>query len=130
MRFNIELFPSGLENLAIIVNLDEKIDWSCKFLTARDDAGHLLGVAGVNFEKESYPRFEHIIVSPKYQKGKLAAVLMRRMEDWLKSLRFYHYVSFIYHERILMHHYAKKWKMVSFMNRPKGIWYYKTITGG
>lgn len=127
MKFNIEKSPQGLDNLAIVTGVDEGIDYGCEFLTARDDAGHLLGAAGVNFKKEQYPRFEHIIIAPKYQKGKLAARLMLKIEDWIKSLGYKKYLAFIYHETELMHRYAKKFKMIPYANRPKGIWYSKEV---
>ncbi len=128
MKFNVEQFPSGIDNLAILTNLDEPIDTGCKFLTARDDAGHLLGVAGVNFDKELYPRFEHIIVVPRYQKGKLAAVLMRKTEDWLKGLGFYHYISFIYREKEIMRKYALKFGFRLYKHGTRGDWFYKSIS--
>lgn len=126
ITYTIEKFNhQELDDLADRTGLDESIDYGCEFIVARN--GNIAGVAGVNFDKEVYPRFEHIIVDPKYQKGSLGGKLMFRMESRLKELGFYHYVSFIYHGRKIMHRYAKHWEMIPFGYRPKGIWYFKSI---
>jgi GNAT superfamily N-acetyltransferase len=127
MNFKIEHNPQGIDNLAIVANINEPLDYDCYFITARDTAGHLVGVAGVNFDKEQYPRFEHIIVSPRFQKGKLSAILMRRMESWIRDLGYKMFVAFIYHEKKIMHHYAKKFLMSPFKESQKGIWYAKEV---
>ena len=55
-----------LTELAESVNLDEKMNFKCTFLAAKDDKGKILGVAGINFNFE-IPKFIHIIVRKEYQ---------------------------------------------------------------
>lgn len=126
IAYSVEKFPQGLESLSKKVNLNESIDYGCEFIVARN--GSIAGVAGVNYGKEVYPRFEHIIVDPKYQKGSLGGRLMFKMEKRLKELGYRHYVSFILYDSP-MHAYAKHWGMKPFGNRPKGIWYFKSLGG-
>ena len=130
MKFTIEKYPQGLDNLAIITNLDEPVDYTCDFLTARDDRGYLLGAAGVNFYKLEEPRFEHIIVSPKYQKTKLGGILMKRTERWLKDLGYKAFVAYIYNTKTLMIKYAKKFKMKPYKFTDVGTWWYKSLEEG
>ena len=129
MNYFIKTFKNNeLDQLVNLTNLDEPIDYGCTFIVAKNE--DIAGVAGVNLVKEVYPRFEHIVIAPKYQKSKLGASLMLRMENWLRSMGYYTYVSFIYHGKVLMHYYARKWGMKAYLQRPKGIWYFKTISGG
>jgi len=128
MNFSTEkfIYPE-LEDLKAQVNLDEPIDYACDFIVARDDNRNILGVAGVNFHKNETPRFEHIIISPKYQKTKLAGVLMRRIDHWLRDLGYKFYNAFIFYDKELMRRYAKKWGMVETVKGNKGSWFTKEL---
>lgn len=127
LTYKIEKHPEGLEELVKKVNLDEQIDYGCEFLTARN--GSLVGVAGINFNKAEYPRFEHIIIDPKYQKGSLLGKLMFRLENHLKNLGYHQYLSFIFKENSRMINYAKKFGFEFYKLGNKGDWFIKSIGG-
>ena len=129
MTFTIEKFYyRELDKLAEKVNLDEDIDYGCRFIVAKKD-DKIVGVAGVNFLKNPIPRFEHIIISPEYQKTKLGGVLMRRTDRWLHDLGYKQYTAFIFYGKDLMRHYANKWGMIEDRQEIKGSWFYKNIGG-
>lgn len=125
IEYSVERFKDPeLEELAKLVTPYEGIDYGCEFVVARN--GEVCGVAGVNFTKELYPRFEHIIVTKRYQKGKLGAILCRRIDKLIKERGYNHYIAVI-QETSNMHHYAIKFGMTPFKNDRKGIWYYKEV---
>ncbi len=127
MTFSIEKFYfNELDNLVDETNLDENIDYKCQFFVCRQD-NKIIGVAGVNFVKNVTPRFEHIIISPKYQKTKLGGILMMRTEKWLKELGHTYYNAFIYYDKFLMRHYAKKFGFVETTKGNKGSWFVKDL---
>lgn len=127
MNFTIEkLYYNELDDLARETKLDEDIDYGCQFLVCKKD-NKIIGVAGVNFVKNETPRFEHIIISPKYQKTKLGGILMMRVEKWLQDLGYKFYNAFIYYDKFLMRHYAKKWGMMEIKKGNKGSWFTKDL---
>jgi len=127
MDFTIEKFYfNELDELAKETNLGENIDYACQFIVARKE-NKIVGVAGVNFVKNETPRFEHIIISPKYQKTKLGGILMIRVDKWLRDLRYKFYNAFIYYDKELMRHYAKKWGMIETIKGNKGSWFVKDL---
>jgi len=127
MDFSIEeLKNNEIDELAKEVSLDEDIDYQCKFLVCRKD-GKIIGAAGINFVKDEIPRFEHIIISHKYQKTKLLGVLMKRVEDWLCILGYKFYNSFIFYDKSLMRLYARKWGMIETKLGNKGSWFTKYL---
>lgn len=128
MNFKIEKFNIGeLDSLAKETNLDENIDYQCEFIVARN--GSIAGVAGVNFIKQETPRFEHIIISPEYQKTKLGGILMIRTERHLKDLGYKQYTAFILKTNKTMQDYAIKFGFQPYLNTINGIWFYKNIGG-
>lgn len=127
--YSIEKFKQGeLDELVKQTNLVEKIDYNCKFIVARQD-DNIVGVSGVNFQKEAYPRHEHIIVDRQYQKGKLAAVLMFKTEKWLKEKGHIRYLAFILKSNLKMVDYAVKFGFKLFKTGNKGSWFVKYIGG-
>lgn len=130
MTFSIEKFYfNELDELAKETNLNEDIDYKCRFIVARKD-NKIIGVAGVNFVKNETPRFEHIIISPKYQKTKLGGILMKRVDRWLQDLGYKFYNAFIFYDKKLMRHYAKKWNMIETTKGNKGSWFTKELIKG
>ncbi len=125
VNFTIEKFPQGIEDLAKRVNLDEPIDYGCEFVVARN--GSIAGVAGVNFDKAEYPRFEHIIIDPKYQKGSLLGKLMLRTEMHLKNLGYHKYLAFIFKDNTRMLNYASKFGFKPYKNGNRGDWFIKEV---
>ena len=113
-----------LDELAKKVGLDEKIDLDCVFMSAQNGRSALVGVAGVNLKGE-YPRFEHIMIDKPYQKTRLAVIIMREMEKFLKP--FGCYVSYIKDSKKHMQNYAEKWGMRPYQKTKTGQWYYKEI---
>ncbi len=128
MIFSIEkcIYPE-LEDLRAETKLDESIDYACDFIVARNDNQEIIGVAGVNFHKNETPRFEHIIISPKYQKTKLGGILVRRVDRWLQDLGYKFYNAFIFYDKGLMRHYAFKFGMVETIKGNRGSWFTKDL---
>lgn len=127
MTFSTEKFyRKELDDLAKKTNLGENIDYGCRFIVARKN-DKIIGATGINFEKNELPRFEHIIVSPEYQKTKLGGILMARVERWLIDLGYKRYIAFIFYGKDSMRHYAKKWGMIEDKQGIKGSWFYKNL---
>ena len=127
MNFLIGEFKNNeLDELAREVSLEENLDYQCKFLVCRKD-NKIIGVAGVNFIKSPIPRFEHIIISPEYQKTKLGGILMKRTDRWLIDLGYKQYNAFIFYGKDLMRHYANKWGMIETTKGNKGSWFVKDL---
>lgn len=130
MIFDREKFAEGqLEWLREETKLSEKIDYACNFITCRDENRKIIAIAGVNFVKLPIPRFEHIIITPRYQRTRLGVVMMRRVEKYIKDAGHKGYVAFILHPNKLMHNYAKKWGMRAYQITNKGTWFEKRIGG-
>jgi hypothetical protein len=130
MTFAIDrINKTELSNLAQEVNLQEPLDYFCNWILARDSSGKLIAVAGVNLNRYLVPKFEHIIISPKYQKTKLLISIMKRMENYIKSLGHKGYISFILNKNKYMQDYAQKWGMRPYDIKFNGIWFEKRIGG-
>lgn len=131
MKYNLSTLDiddySLLDELAERVNLDERVDKNCSFIAARNGNEKILGVAGINLTKK-FPRFEHIIVDKKYQKTRLAVILMKAMERLLLFREKGTYVSYILNSRKHMQDYAVKWGMIMYNETPRGKWYYKNLS--
>lgn len=113
-------------DLADEVNLDEKVNFKCKFLAAKNKSGEIQGVAGTDFNYE-WPVFKHIIVSKNNQKSKLAVALMMRTEKWLIENGYDVYLCFILHENEIMTEYATKFGFRPYNDKEDGTWYYKKL---
>jgi len=127
MNYDIEIL-NGHDNYKIInlaekVNLDEKIDFKCKFIGVKKN-NELVGFIGINMQGH-YPRFEHIVIDHKYQRTRVVILLARAMEKFLKPYKCY--VSYILHINNTMKKYAEKWGMRPYAKDNKGQWYHKNI---
>jgi GNAT superfamily N-acetyltransferase len=130
MKYNLSFLQpeeyGELSKLAEEVKLDEKIDFQCYFLSAKDDNKKLLGVAGVNLNKD-IPRFEHIIIGKPYQKTRLAVILMKAIEKFLIDEGYKIYSAYINNSKWWMQRYAEKFNFVKWEDRKNGKWYYKKL---
>ena len=117
-----------LSELAADVKLDEKIDFKCMFLAARDENKRILGVAGFNINYV-LPKFEHIIVRSGYQKRGLAFRLMRECEKLLAKSGFKEYAALIPYSNETMQKYAFKFGFKKYDENKKGIWVFKRLEG-
>jgi hypothetical protein len=118
-----------LNNLAKTVNLRETLDLDCDFIGAKQE-GNLIAVAGINFKRERYPQFEHIILRQDVRNRKLLILLCRQMERYIKDKGYDVYVSYITNDMNDMQVYALKWGMEAYSNDLHGVWFYKKITEG
>jgi len=118
---------SLVSELAEEVNLEEKIDFNCNFLCAKNGVPEkIIGVAGINLQK-SYPQIEHIIVGKEHQKTSLAYLLMIELEKFLRLQGYKEYVAYILNSNERMIRYAKKFGFKPYANRDNAKWYYKTL---
>jgi RimJ/RimL family protein N-acetyltransferase len=108
--------------------VNERIDWGCEFLGAFNSNPQVLcGIAGVSLKKKLYPQFEHIILHPDYQGGRLLVQLLNKMERYLKELGYEVYVSYIKNTNNPMQVLATKFGMKPYNADDFGVWFYKQI---
>lgn len=115
-----------IEELFSISGVDERLDYNCDFLLARNGDDRILGFAGINLHKR-YPQFEHIIITPKYQKTRLLIKIMMCMERYLKEKGYKEYVAYILNTNNPMQIYALKFGFKAYDKDDKGVWLYKKI---
>lgn len=128
MKISLKKFKEGsLKEFQEIVKLEEGIDYGCFFVTAEDDNGKLIGLAGFNTRLQKYPVFEHILISPAYQKTSLVVRILKKMEDFIfNDLKQGCYLSEIKITDKRMINYAIKWGMKKFQENGESAWYFKT----
>jgi hypothetical protein len=130
MTFAIDrLNKTELSHLAEEVKLDEDLDYFCNWVLARDPSGKLIAVAGVNMLRYPVPKFEHILISPKYQKSKLFVVMLKKLEEYIKARGHRGYISFILNKNKHIQDYAIKYGMRPYDIKFNGIWFEKQIGG-
>ena len=131
MKYRFELLKdedfNQIETVASLAEIDEAIDYDCKFLVGRNGDNSILGFAGVNLYPRKYPQFEHIVLHPKVKGSKLGYLLMMEMEKFLREKGYKVYVAYILNTRNWMQELALKFGFSPYANDPDGVWMWKSV---
>jgi hypothetical protein len=118
-----------IDNLINEVKLNEPFDWKAKILIF-EYKDEQVGLVGFNFQetdKGLMPRFEHILLTEKVRRTKLAVKLLLVMEYYFKSEGYNQYLVYVRKDNERMKKYASHWGMVSYLDDNNGTWYFKNI---
>jgi len=123
-----------IDNLIQQAKLDEPFDYPhTRYIITGHQGNDVVGaVVYGNFiiRDTEYPRFLHIIVSPKYQKTKKGLLLMDESESYLLTKGFTQVIAVITHDlpnRKMKRTYALKFGYKKYHEDSVGEYFYKKL---
>lgn len=123
-----------IKSLILNSGLDEPFDWvNVKHIIRGKYDDELVGIVvygEITLQGKLYPRFLHVIFSPKYKRSKKALDLLILSEQEIKKLGFNQIITFIHKElnnKSMKEKYALKFGYKHYADTGDGKLFYKNI---
>jgi len=140
MNYHVECYTNehnGLAGIQKFVNesdIDEVVCWQhVKYYILAKDNDAIIGVvlySDALINNDVYPRFLHVIISPKYRRTKSGLKLMRDSEKYFAQQGKKQIIAYIINDlpnRDMKKRYAIKFGYRKYSETPNGEYFYKNL---